>query len=88
MFRARDKLERFERPEELVGYLVVLRAQGGHGRRRRLRSLRHDVAREQPLEEVLRKRGEPAGPQPEPINTVIAHERWTRLLEGQPATAG
>ena len=26
VFRARDKLERFERPEELVGYLVVLRS--------------------------------------------------------------
>ncbi len=85
VFRARDKLERFERPEELVGYLVVLaQRKVGMERRRRLRSLRHDVAREQPLEEVLRKRGEPAGPQPEPIDTVIAHERWTRLLEGQP----
>jgi RNA polymerase sigma-70 factor (ECF subfamily) len=86
LFRARDKLERFERPEELVKYLVVMaRNKVGMECRRQLQAVKRNVAREQSLDQLMDQPGEElAGSQPTPVDTAIARERWNRLLEGQP----
>ena len=86
LFRARDKLERFERPEELARYLVVMaRNKVGMEHRRQLGGVKRNVSREESLDQMLDHPGhEPVSPEPTPVDTAIARERWNRLLQDQP----
>jgi RNA polymerase sigma factor (sigma-70 family) len=86
LFRVRDKLDRFDQPEELAAYLVAMaRNKVGMETRRRLSTEKYNVAREQPLDQ-LRARGDAAlcSREPTPIETAIAREQWNHMLEGQP----
>jgi RNA polymerase sigma factor (sigma-70 family) len=86
LFRARDKLEQFERPEELVKYLAVMaRRKVGMERRRQMEAIKRNIDRELSLEQLMdHPDQELASAHPAPIDTAIARERWDRLLEGQP----
>ncbi len=86
LFRVRDKLDRFNRPEELTAYLVTMaRNKVGMEVRHRLMTQRYNVGHEESLDQ-LQAMGcmDVASPQPSPIDVAIARERWDRLLEGQP----
>jgi RNA polymerase sigma factor (sigma-70 family) len=86
LFRARDKLDRFERPEELAAYLVVMaRNKVGMEVRRRLMTEKYDVNRERSLDQMCANReSDIPGRSPSPVEIAVARERWDRLLEGQP----
>jgi RNA polymerase sigma factor (sigma-70 family) len=86
LFRVRDKLDRFDRPEELAAYLAIMaRNKVGMEIRRRLLAEKRNVAREQSLDQ-LTARGSPelVSRQPTPVEVAIARERWDRILQGQP----
>jgi RNA polymerase sigma factor (sigma-70 family) len=86
LFRVRDKLERFERPEQLAAYLVAMaRNKVGMEIRRQLVAAKHNIAREQSLDQLTAQGGSQlVSRQPMPIEVAIARERWNRLLQGQP----
>jgi RNA polymerase sigma factor (sigma-70 family) len=87
LFRVRDKLDRFNRPEELAAYLVTMaRNKVGMEVRRRLMTQKYNVGHEQSLDQ-LRARGGLDVPsrQPSPVDVVLAREQWDRLLKDQPA---
>jgi len=86
LFRVRDKLDRFNRPEELTAYLVTMaRNKVGMEQRRRLMSQKYDVRHEESLDQLQAKgRLDVPSPQPAPIDVAIAREKWDRLVEGQP----
>jgi RNA polymerase sigma factor (sigma-70 family) len=86
LFRVRDKLSQFDRPEELTAYLIAMaRNKVGMEVRRRMMTRKYNVAHEESLEH-LHDRGflDIPSPQPAPVDIAIAHERWDRLLAGQP----
>jgi RNA polymerase sigma factor (sigma-70 family) len=86
LFRARDKLDRFDRPEELAAYLVTMaRNKVGMEVRRRLMTEKYNVHHEQSLDQ-LRARGGPDIPsrQASPVDIAVAREQWDRLLQDQP----
>lgn len=86
LFRVRDKLDRFDRPEDLTGYLVAMaRNKVGAEVRRRLMSGKRGTKREVSLDQLQARRAlKVASRQPAPRDVAIARERWDRLLEGQP----
>jgi RNA polymerase sigma-70 factor (ECF subfamily) len=86
LFRARGKLDQFERPEALAAYLAAMaRNKVGMEVRRRMMTVKYNVRHERSLEQ-LRARECPdiSGNQPLPDEIAIAREQWDRLLEGQP----
>jgi RNA polymerase sigma-70 factor (ECF subfamily) len=86
LFRVRDKLDRFDRPEELTAYLITMaRNKVGMEVRRRLMTEKFGVKHEESLER-LQAAGhmDMPGRQPAPVDVAIAHEQWDRLLAGQP----
>jgi RNA polymerase sigma factor (sigma-70 family) len=86
LFRVRDKLDRFDRPEELTAYLVTM-AQNKVGMevRRRLMTQKYNVGHEESLDQRQDKGySEVASRQPAPIDVAIAHEQWDHLLQDQP----
>jgi RNA polymerase sigma factor (sigma-70 family) len=85
-FRARERMDRFERPEDLVAFLVKMtRNKVGMEVRRRLMTEKYNLNRETSLEELRgASAGEIADRQPEPIDVAIARERWKRMLENRP----
>jgi len=86
-FLVRDKLDRFERSEDLTAYLVAMaRNKVGMEVRRRLMTEKYNVRHEQSLEQ-LQAKGCPDMPsrQPAPVEVAIAREQWDRLLKDQPA---
>jgi RNA polymerase sigma factor (sigma-70 family) len=86
LFRARDKLDRFNRPEELAAYLVVMaRNKVGMEVRRRLMTEKYNIGHEQSLDHLCAK-GTVDIPsrQPSPVDVALARERWDRLLKDQP----
>jgi RNA polymerase sigma factor (sigma-70 family) len=86
LFRVRDKLDRFDRPEELTAYLIgMARNKVGMEVRRRLMTEKHGVKHEESLDQ-LQARGDVDIPsrQPAPVDVAIAREQWDRLLDGQP----
>jgi RNA polymerase sigma factor (sigma-70 family) len=84
-FRVRDKLERFDRPEELAAYLVAMaRNKVGLEVRRRMRTAKYNVQCEQSLDQHSGCE-DVSGNQPAPIDVAIAREQWDRLLKDQPA---
>jgi RNA polymerase sigma factor (sigma-70 family) len=87
LFRVRDKLERFDRPEELAAYLTVM-AQNKVGMqiRQQLLTAKRNVAREQSFDQlVARDPTQFPSREPEQIEVAIARERWDRLMQEQPA---
>jgi RNA polymerase sigma-70 factor (ECF subfamily) len=86
LFRARSRLDRFDRPEELAAFLVTMaRNKVGMEVRRRLRTAKYNVNRERSIEEGKSgARMEIASRDPPPIEVAIARERWAGILEGQP----
>jgi len=86
LFRARGRLDEFSRPKELAAHLVTMaRNKVGMEVRRRLRTKKYNVRREESLDQ-LRANGhlDVASRQPAPIDVAIAREQWNRILEGQP----
>jgi RNA polymerase sigma factor (sigma-70 family) len=86
LFRVRDKLDRFERPEELTAYLVTM-AQNKVGMevRRRLMTQKYNVTHEESLDQrQARGYSDVASRHPAPIDVAIAREQWDRLLQDQP----
>jgi RNA polymerase sigma factor (sigma-70 family) len=86
LFRARDKLDRFDRPEELAAYLVTMaRNKVGMEVRRRLMTEKYNVGHEQSLDQLC-DRGSSGIPsrQPSPVDVAVAREQWDRLLQDQP----
>ena len=84
-FRDRDTLDHFDSPEELARFLVaVAQNKVRMESRRRLRTHKYDVRREQPLDPSAERRSDVPGRQPAPIDIAIAREQWDRLLQGQP----
>ena len=85
-FEAPQDFARFERPEQLVGYLAAL----AHNKvvdeiRRRMRTDKYNVNRERSLDDsALHFSERLAAQQPSPSEVAVAHELWSRLLEGQP----
>ena len=89
-FAGPDKYD-FDDPQALVKYLSDLAYHKVTDEyRRRFRSRKYDVRREQPLETMGPKPGEPLDPpvrDPTPSQLAIANERWERLIDGQPNRA-
>jgi RNA polymerase sigma factor (sigma-70 family) len=85
-FRTRNGLDRFGRPEELAAFLVTMaRNKVGMEVRRRLLTARYNVNRERSLD----GKGSDAlqdltDREPPPLDTLIARERWERIMEHQP----
>ena len=86
-FRGRDKLDQFHRPEELAAFLVGMARNKVHMEmRHRLQCKKNDLRREEPLDQAAgESRTGLTDRQPAPIDVAIAHERWDRMLQGQPA---
>jgi RNA polymerase sigma factor (sigma-70 family) len=86
LFRVRDRLDRFDRPEELTAYLITMaRNKVGMEVRRRLMTEKYNVGHEQSLDQLCTKGG-PDVPsrQPSPVDVALAREQWDRLLQDQP----
>jgi RNA polymerase sigma-70 factor (ECF subfamily) len=86
LFRVRDKLDQFERPEHLAAYLVAMaRHKVGMEIRRQMIGAKRNLAREQSLDR-LTAQGESqlVSRQPMPAEVAIARERWNNLLRDQP----
>jgi RNA polymerase sigma factor (sigma-70 family) len=85
-FRARIRFARFDRPEELVAFLVTMaHNKVGMEVRRRLSTKKFNLNREDSLENS----GDTTWKQipdrqPMPIDVAIARERWNYLLQDQP----
>ena len=83
-FRVRNKFDRFHRPEELAAYLLTIaRNKVGMETRRRLKTVKYDVRREQRFD--LFHAEDMVSREPAPLDIAIAHEQWDQMLEGQPA---
>jgi RNA polymerase sigma factor (sigma-70 family) len=87
LFRLRDKLDRFDRPEALAAYLVTMaRNKVGMEVRRQMQAAKRNVVREQSLDALgARADGELFSRQPSPVDVAIARERWDAILQDQPA---
>jgi RNA polymerase sigma-70 factor (ECF subfamily) len=84
-FRARNQLDRFERPEELAAFLVTIaRNKVGMEIRRRLQTEKYNLNREYSLNEPSIVQRDISDPGPLPIDVAIAREQWNRFLSGQP----
>lgn len=85
-FRARDRLSRFERPEELVAFLVTMaRNKVGMEVRRRLLTQKYNLNRECSLDGLgVDGWEDESDRQPAPIDVAIAREQWSRILVNQP----
>lgn len=85
-FGAPRGLVRFDRPEELMGYLVTL----AHNKvvdeiRRRMKTEKYNVNRERSLDDSgLHLARSLAAQEPSPSEVAVADELWARLLKGQP----
>jgi len=86
LFRAKDRLDRFQRPEELAAYILQMaRNKVGLEVRRRLMTEKYNINREMRLpDRHVTTTPEPVDPAPLPDDIAIARERWDRLIEGQP----
>ena len=85
-FRARNRLDRFDRPEELAAFLATMaRNKVGMEVRRRLQTEKYNVNKETSLDQRESKgAGDLADRMPAPIEVVIAKERWESIMENQP----
>ena len=87
-FAAPRGKDAFDDPQSLIGYLSnIAYNKVADVFRRRFRTQKDDVRREEALAEPPRGRREglePPGRAPTPSQVAIANEHWTRLLDGQP----
>ena len=85
-FRVRDKLDRFNRPEELVAFLVTMaRNKVGMEVRRLLSTEKYNLNRERSLDEWgVSAEAVVPGRAPPPFEVAIAREQWSRMLQNQP----
>jgi RNA polymerase sigma factor (sigma-70 family) len=86
LFRVRDRLDQFERPEQFAAYLVAMaRNKVGMEVRRRMVAAKRDVAREQSLSQLpALGQSQLVSRQPPPDEVAIARERWNHLVQNQP----
>lgn len=82
----------FESPKELIGFLVKVAVRKVAGAYRRgLQTAKDQLHRERSLDDRPRDGDDGslqnfvAGSDPTPSQEAVAHERWQRLLDGQPA---
>ncbi len=85
-FRARDRLDRFDQPDDLVAFLVAIaRNKVGLEARRHLQSRKYGVNREHRwIEDSLQEQAEVADAEPAAIEVAIAGEKLERMLSKQP----
>ncbi len=85
-FRVRDQVQRFNRPEEMVAFLLKMaRNKVGMEARRRLKTEKFDVKRERSLEEVPDSDHWKTGSgEDTPVAVAIAREQWDRMIQGRP----
>lgn len=86
LFRTRQKLDRFNKPEELAAFLVTMaRNKVGMEVRRQLLTQKCNLNREVSLQAVesMDQTELPDG-DPSPVDVAIARERWERMLQNQP----
>jgi RNA polymerase sigma factor (sigma-70 family) len=86
VFRVRDRLERFDRPEDLVAFLVgTARNKVGLEARRHLQTDKYGVNQEhQWIEDSLQEQAEIPDCQPAAIDVAIAKERLEGMASQQP----
>lgn len=84
-FKARDQLVRFTRPEELAAFLVTMaRNKVGMEVRRRLKTEKYNVNREQASSGFPNTVDQSADHESSPLEVAIAREQWNRLIAEQP----
>jgi RNA polymerase sigma-70 factor (ECF subfamily) len=84
-FRARNRLDRFEHPEQLAAFLMTIaRNKVGMEVRRRLQTEKYNLNKEYSLDAPSMIHREISDTKPLPIDVAVARERWNRLLSGQP----
>jgi RNA polymerase sigma-70 factor (ECF subfamily) len=84
-FKGRDRLSRFNRPEELVALLVTMaRNKVGLEVRRRLMTEKYNLNRERPLSALSDTIQQPADHDANPVEVAVAREQWNRLIAEQP----
>jgi len=88
VFRNPEKLREIDRSEELIAFLAgIAKHKVLNEVRRRLQSLKYNVAREKPLGFREEENGELHVRNPTPSAVAIAKERWDGMLAKQNATA-
>jgi RNA polymerase sigma factor (sigma-70 family) len=84
-FRTRNKLDRFERPEELAAFLITMaRNKVGMEVRRRIQTEKYNINRECSFENSSMSLCQLSAHDPQPIDVAIAREQWNCILSGQP----
>lgn len=84
-FRTTERLDRFERPEELAGYLATMARNKVGMEARRQQTHKHDINRERSLfDSCGRVVAEVQDREPAPIQVAMAREQWQRLVQDQP----
>jgi RNA polymerase sigma factor (sigma-70 family) len=85
-FRTTERLERFESPEELAGYLAAMaRNKVVMEARRSLQASKRDLNRAQSLfDSCGRITDEVHDREPAPIQVAMAREQWELLMQDQP----
>ncbi len=83
-FATPDRLAQFDKPEDVIRYLVVMaRNKVVEESRRRFEYEKHNVSRERPLEQPeIVATSEHRSDSPSQI--AIARERWQEMIEGEP----
>jgi RNA polymerase sigma-70 factor (ECF subfamily) len=86
LFRTRNRLDRFEKPEDLAAFLITMaRNKVGMEVRRRLTTQQYNVNRETSLDQrITETRDDPPDREPAPVETAIAKEQWERIFDQQP----
>jgi RNA polymerase sigma-70 factor (ECF subfamily) len=80
-FKARDQLVRFTRPEELAAFLVTMaRNKVGMEVRRRLKTEKYNVNREQASSGFPNTVDQSADHESSPLEVAIAREQWNRQI--------
>ncbi len=80
-----NRTAEFDEPEKLIAYLsTVARNKVVQEYRRRTRTQKYNVAREQSLEDTDPVETAASRNQATPSQVAMARERWARLVEGQP----
>lgn len=82
-FAEPDRLAQFEKPEDVIRYLVVMaKNKVVEESRRRFEYEKHNVSRERPLEQAEIQETERRSDTPSQI--AIARERWQTMIQGEP----
>jgi RNA polymerase sigma factor (sigma-70 family) len=83
-FKARDKLARLTCPEQLAAFLATMaRNKVGLETRRRLKTAKYNVRREESLDHRQEELERPAGGEFDPFEVAVARDQWNRLIAGQ-----